>query len=306
MAIRRTNTLALCLPVLAAAPCSSAAGQTQRIASHLEIFAPGVVSVPGASVYRGAFDPSGTAFYFFRKVGEEREDYRIFVAHLRSGRWSDAERVFPGEYSDLYPTISPDGGRMVFTSYRPLPGDSGRAVNANLWYADRLPTKWSRPRFMGRASTPANYDAKPVYQPDGNVHFTSTLPDWRTRVHLLTRWNGSDFEAPVPDRRSVATWTWVFPDSAVHYVWDFEESPEGSFALLEVSEVVDGRRGPSDIWITFRDGSGWSVPRRADELNSAGYDNFFLFSPGGAYVLFVRDFATYYRVPVRVLGQPPH
>jgi hypothetical protein len=288
---------------LASLPLALALAQEGPLAAQVEIFAPGVVSVPGASVYRGAFDPTGTAFYFFRKVAEEEEgeEYRIFVTHRRGGGWSSPERVFAGEYSDLYPTISPDGRRMVFTSYRPLPGDTAPAAKANLWYVDRTAHGWGRPRFMAQASTTANYDAKPVYQADGAVHFTSTLPDWRTRVHLLTRWDGREFGPPVSDPRSVARQGWVLPDSARFYVWDFEESPDGAFAILEVSQIRDGRRGPSDLWIAFREGQGWSAPRPLDGVNSTGYDNFFLFSPDGADMLFVRDFSTYYRVPARAL-----
>jgi sugar lactone lactonase YvrE len=266
-------------------------------ATALTVFAPGAVSVPGDNVYRGAFDPTGTAFYFFRRVGRG-EDYRIFVTHLLAGGWSAPERVFPGEYSDLYPTIAPDGTRMVFTSYRPLPGDTARARKANLWYADRTATGWGEPRYMARASTPANYDSKPVYQADGNVHFDTTLPDWRTRAHRLTRWNGAGFGPPEPDPRPVITQSWAFDDPARYYVWDAEESPDGRFALLEVSEVTGDRRGPSDLWVAFRDAAGWGRPQRLDVASSPAYDNFFLFTPDGASVLFVRGFETYYRLPV--------
>lgn len=284
----------------AAAPLARSRAQTPSLAGQVAVFAPGVVSVQGGNVYRGAFDPTGRAFYFFRKMGAG-EEYRIFVTSRRAGHWSPPERVFAGDYSDLYPTISPDGRRMVFTSYRAPPGDTGRAAKANLWYADRTANGWGPPRFMARASTPANYDAKPVYEAEGRVHFTSTLPDWQTRVHLVTRWDGSGFGPPEPDPRSLARQAWAFPDSTRYYVWDFEQSPDGSFALLEVSEVVAGRRGPSDIWIAFPDADGWSPPRPLEGVNSAGYDNFFLFSPDGADMLFVRDFSVYYRVPVSAL-----
>jgi len=44
---------------------------------------------------------------------------------LAPGGWSEAERVdLGGEFSDLYPTLTHDGQRLAFTSYRPFPGDT--------------------------------------------------------------------------------------------------------------------------------------------------------------------------------------
>src|SRR5690349_6066545 len=93
------------------------------------------------NVFRGTFAPDGRTFLFFRKVAANRddEDYRILQSRLVNGRWTAPTRVtLGGEFSDLYPTISPDGRRLVFSSYRPVPGDTTSHRNAHLWYVDRV------------------------------------------------------------------------------------------------------------------------------------------------------------------------
>ncbi len=101
-----------------------------------QIFGAGTIST--GEVYRGSFAPDGRAFYFFRKVTPGQEDYRIFVSRLRQGQWLVAEQIkLGGDYSDLYPSLSREGQRMVFASYRPVPGSNGGKPDANLWYVDR-------------------------------------------------------------------------------------------------------------------------------------------------------------------------
>ncbi|MEO8587889.1 MAG: hypothetical protein ABI432_00830 [Flavobacteriales bacterium] len=52
--------------------------------------------------------------------------------------WSEPSMVHFGakNTSDLYPAPSPDGSVVVFTSYRPIPGDTSSHPSANLWYVE--------------------------------------------------------------------------------------------------------------------------------------------------------------------------
>ena len=89
-------------------------------------------------IYRGTFAPAGDELWFFKKVSADprSEDYRIFVSRRRPTGWSRGKRVdLGGEFSDLYPTLSSDGRRLVFASYRRAPGDTATKPNAGLWMA---------------------------------------------------------------------------------------------------------------------------------------------------------------------------
>ena len=147
------------------------------------------------NVFRGTFAPDGRTFFFFRKVAKNRddEDYRILESRLVSGRWTAPTRVsLGGDYSDLYPTISPDGRRMVFSSYRPARGDTSSHRNAHLWYADRSGDGWGTPVFMGKASLLGYYNSGPQFLSDGSVHWNATTPDWRSQqsVHHTVERSG--------------------------------------------------------------------------------------------------------------------
>jgi hypothetical protein len=229
---------------------------------------------------------------------EDAEDYRIFVTSLEDGVWSPARRLhLGGDYSDLYPTISPDNARMAFTSYRPVPGDTNAHPNANLYYVDRTDTGWSAPQLMARATVLENYDAGPTFDANGDLVWISTTPDWRTRLRRRTRWDGRTYLAPEHDDTLEPFADWR--DDL--YVWDGVVSPDGDLIVLSVSSVDrQGQRGPTDLWAARRTGSGWSEPIRlgAGVNTSEDFENFQFFSRDGRTLYFVRGFAKYYHVSV--------
>jgi hypothetical protein len=265
-------------------------------AQDVSIFAPGSVSITGDNVFRGGFTPNGTSFYFFRKVTEGQEDYRIYRSTIEPEGWGEQVpvRLGEGEHSDLYPTVSPDGRRLVFSSYRPFPGDTASKPNANLWLSEWEGQSWGDPVPLTALSTVENYDAGPWFDDEGVLHWVSVAPDWRTRSPRLASelaeqgWEEDDLLAPWADWRD---------DLRVR---GGRPSPDGRLMVLDVSVLTGGRPGPTDLWISRRTESGWSEPIRLGEtVNTPDeFENFEVFSPDGRYLYFVRGFATYYRVAV--------
>lgn len=270
---------------------SPSLGQSHEVKA--ELFGAGVLSV--GEVYRGSFTPDGRTLYFFKKVTPEREDYRIFVSRLTNGQWSAPERVrLGGDYSDLYPAISKDGKRMVFSSYRPAPGDTSPKPNAHLWYVDRQGNGWGEPLFMAAANRLGHYHSWVEFGPDKALYFRRTTPDWRVNETLMTRWNGKEFAPPVPyaDAQRWKTWR---RDVRVAGV---SPGPDGKVLFLDVgTRNPKTGRGASDIWVSFKRGQDWSEPKPLGAgINSDGYDVFPFFSPDRKELYFVRDFAAFYRV----------
>ena len=248
------------------------------------------------NVFRGTFAPDGRTFFFFRKVAQNPrdEDYRIFESRLVDGRWSQPTRVaLGGEFSDLYPTITPDGRRMIFASYRPAPGDTSSHRNAHLWYADRQGDGWATPVFMAKPSFLGYYNRGPIALADGSVFFASTTPDWRTSRTYLTRWNGREYSAAEPYQLA-DRWTNWRSDVAI---WGAVPSPDGSFALIEVSELnAEQKRLPADLYVSFKRGTEWSEPQPLrGGVNSGATENFAMVSPDMKQLVFVRDFSGFYR-----------
>jgi hypothetical protein len=270
-------------------------------------FAPTTVSV--GNVYRGSFEPDGHTFYYFKKTGAPASEvYAIFRSRQVNGRWSTPDRVnLGGDFSDLYPTISSDGRRMVFSSYRPAPGDTAAShPNAYLWYADKSGDGWGPPVFMGKTVVFGHYHPQPFFGPDGAVYFNrSGAPGSPHNGQFITRWNGREFDTPtrwdVVDRARRAR-----PDLQI---FEGTPSPDGSFAILTVAAADHEmrRRHPADLWVTFRTGSDWSEPRPlAGTVNTSAVENFPFFSPDGQRLYFVRDYARVHHVALKdILGDRP-
>jgi hypothetical protein len=149
------------------------------------------------TLFKGAFSPNGKSFYFFRKVSDEGEDYRIFVIHKTDGIWGSESLVdLGGDHSDLYPTISPKGDVLVFSSYRPMPGRPEPSSNANLWLSRRTDGDWGQPQFLEKYSTPKNYDAGSTFAPDGQLHFLCTSADWSETTHYRVNYVDGQLSGP--------------------------------------------------------------------------------------------------------------
>ncbi|MCI0390059.1 MAG: hypothetical protein MOB07_15015 [Acidobacteria bacterium] len=276
------------------ASLQAAAKSPPRDTAQPEVFGAGVLST--GEIYRGCFAPDGRAFYFFKKVTRGQEDYRIFVSHLTGGKWSEPQRVnLGGDYSDLYPTISKDGRRMVFSSYRPAPGDTSAKPNAHLWYVDRKGEGWGEAVFMTAANTLGHYHPGPEYGPDGAIYFNKIAPNIRAK--LVTRWNGKEF-GPAEPVAEIERWRKWRNDL---FVWGGTFGPNGACIILSVSQLDPQTRRPlpTDIWVTLKTKDGWTEPKPFGAgINSDKPEGFVSFSPDGKQMFFIRDNTTFYRIPL--------
>lgn len=264
-----------------------------------ELVAPGVIS--GSSVYVGQFTPDGDTLYFFRKVGAG-EDYRIFRSARRGTRWQAAEQVeLGGDFSDLYPTISADGQRMVFVSYRPVPGHPDQHPQGHLWMTERAGSRWGPPRFLADVTRLGYYHSHPTLRADGRLRFARQGSTYRNKVLLDARW-GRDGSVRVD---TAEVWTnWQQRVRNGEQIHDVEESPDGRYVILVIGarSAASPTGDPADLYIASRRAGGWSEPQRlGGGVSSPGFDNFPFWSPDGRDFYFIRDFRNLYRVPVSAL-----
>lgn len=257
-------------------------------------------------LFRASISRDGGTLYYFKKVTPGREDYRIFVSRLRDGAWTAGERLdLGGDYSDLYPSLSADGRRLVFASYRPAPGDTARVPNAYLWYADRQGDRWGPPHFIAAAAEFGSYHSGPVIGADYGISAHRTSPDWRTITDVAFRWDGSRYLPQAVAAGPGARWRAWRP--GVLHVWHGQPTPAGDFGLVELS-VIDSttrRPGRPDVWVTrWRDGD-WSEPVPAGGgINTPGGENFLVQHPNGCELVFTRDFTRFYRVSLAAVLAP--
>jgi hypothetical protein len=250
------------------------------------------------NVYRGTFTPDGDTLYYFKNVTHGEEDYRIFRAHRTGESWSRPDQVeLGGDYSDLYPAITPDGRRMVFSSYRPAPGDTSTHPGAYLWYVEREGGSWGAPVFMAESSEWAHYHSQPIFDARGDLHFNRSSWDYRGHSEHVSRRVGDRYAPP----DTSAGWTAARKRLAPgQHLYETTPGHDGSFVLLVIGECPDsGRPGPPDLHVMFRSDTGWTAPRPlAGGVNTALTENFAFYSPDGRDLYFVRDFARIYRIPL--------
>jgi len=290
--------LALCLALAGAPEAGGQSATCHAGSAWAEPFAP--ILADSGRLFRLTVSADRGTIYYFKKVTPDQEDYRIFRSQFHGGSWTEGVRVdLGGEYSDLYPTLSPDGQRLVFASYRPAPGDPSATPNAYLWYADRQGDGWGEPVFIAAATRFGNYHSGPVINARYGISFHRISADWRETTAEAVQWDGTGYVRAAPAADAEERWSDWRPGEA--HIWGVQASPSGRFAVLEVSSIQPDtkRRAPPDLWITEWKDGGWTSPRRAEGgVNTEVTENFVAFAPDGCDLYFTRGFSRFFRVPV--------
>jgi WD40-like Beta Propeller Repeat len=167
---RRLGLSALFLGVLALP--FVAAAQAPPAPATPRLLAPGVIST-GDIEFGPTFEPDGKTVYFTKGSPGLRRVAWIVVSHFRSGAWTTPEVApFSGRYSDLDPTVSPDGKRLFFASNRPTEGTEPRK-DLDLWVVEKTERGWSEPKNLGAPVNSAGIETTTSVAADGTLYFSS-------------------------------------------------------------------------------------------------------------------------------------
>lgn len=242
------------------------------------IFAPGVISGPAHDA-SPAFAPDGKTVYFSRGGA-------ILVSHLKKGKWSSPEiAFFSGKWSDIEPSMSPDGSFLIFISNRPADGKDkpidgffngqeqpGRG--GNLWRIDLIGSKRSEPVRLPDNVNRSNSIYAPSVVADGSVYFMETSGEKRKFRIFRAQFAEGVYQAPEPVSFSTGEASDV--DPAV--------SPDESFAVFSSSRPP---AQSNDLFIVFRRNGAWGEPvHMGTDVNSPGSETEARLSPDGETVYF--------------------
>lgn len=251
-----------------------------------------------SNMYKPCWGPDNKTLYFFQKQG--KEDYRIYETVKNGNEWSTPTVVNIGDSteSNLYPTISPDGKRLVFTSYRENP--IGYTANAYIWMATKKGDGWSAPVFLKELNKDDHYYSNLAFTNDGKLIYRETSADWSdSKTYVATPakkgFENTQIYAPVENWKN---------ELDGYYLWGGIPHPNEDIIILDVSALnKNGDKLPSDQWISYKDGENWTAPKPIGKgVNQKGsWDTFPFFNAAADTLYFVRDFESIHSIAVSLI-----
>ncbi|MEO5959328.1 MAG: hypothetical protein ABIZ49_09560 [Opitutaceae bacterium] len=133
-----------------------------------ELFAPGIINIPGRSVGRIAFSPDATecAFTVFESVYANN---RILFTRFENGAWTP-QMPFPSVdgRKSLEPLFSRDNSRLYFTVRA-----AGDSPNGDFWEAQRSAEGWGQPQPLSAPLNSTQNEFCLTQTADGTMYFAS-------------------------------------------------------------------------------------------------------------------------------------
>jgi Tol biopolymer transport system component len=234
-----------------------------------ELFAPGIIST-GDFEFKAVFSPSGNDLYFVRS-NPAYSKWTIFYSSKENGQWSVPKVApFSGRYNDFYPSFSPDGQELFFSSSRPVGEESDTgAVRYRTFKVTKTADGWTEPQLiLGEGYNPAIGPNRELYYGHSRDLYVSQLKDgsYQPGKKMSTRINGNTYDN-------------------LPFV-----APDGSYLLFVAAERPDSK-GKMDLYISFKKKNGqWAnAVSLGDSINTPFIESNPVVTPDGKYLLFTSD-----------------
>jgi len=201
------------------------------------------------------FNPEGSEAFFSLNTPDGMSADLMWT-RMVDGVWVRPEQAaFNSDQIDNDIVMSPDGQRLVWRSWRALPGNSEPEKNVCLWAADRCGEGWGDPLPVecGGERQAAVY---PGITTDGTLYFsarTAVVDGEPTYAILRAHRQGLQYEEPeivIPDLTSAA---------------DLCVAPDGSFLVATIFRQPRFK-GAADLRVSLQRSDGTWTPLR--ELGS--------------------------------------
>ncbi|MFY9551482.1 MAG: hypothetical protein WAU32_10055 [Thermoanaerobaculia bacterium] len=262
--------------------------QTPPQAPRPRLFAPGVIST-GDIEFAPAFEADGKTVYFCKGSPGLKRAMWILVSHLRNGTWTTPEIApFSGRYSDIDPTLSPDGKQLFFASTRPTEGAEPRK-DFDLWVVERTTSGWGQPRNLGAPVNSSGSESTTSVTADGTLYFASAGRDSGRAGRRLFRSKRVDgrYQPPEPLPPPIDGGE----EESNQYV-----APDGSYMIF-----LSKRPGAKDtgLYVSLQSRTGWSEPTSVGDALNAEYGPYTpLVSPDGKTFYFTSQKGRFDTLPV--------
>lgn len=231
------------------------------------LFYPGQISRDGIQ-WNNSFTAKGDQV-FYTIQGKTRA---YLVTQKFDGRKYGVIEPLPFDTTALYSDVmvNPTGDHIWFMSTLPHPA-SGKN-DFNLWQSELINGEWSAPYILSDATSAAGNEGYPCPVKSGNLYFSVARDGSRNSdIHMVSP--GATTSIPLPN-----------PIQSDAFEGDAYVDPDERFIIFAAFDKPDGQ-GFSDLYISFREGEGWTNPKNMG-INSPGYDGSPFVSPNGQYLIF--------------------
>ncbi len=256
----------------------------------LTVFGEGIIS----TIHKErdlAISPDGNMILFTRSA-PGRGVSAIFMVKKTDDQWGEpAVAMFSGQYTDLEPAFSPDGGTLFFASNRPIQGSEPK--DFDIW---KVPVDNGTFGDAERLDTLINTSGNEFYPSvarSGNLYYTAAYDfDNKKEDIYVAKWQNGKYTQPE-----------TLPSSVCGATYEFNAfvSPEEDYIIYTAYGRADDMGG-GDLYINKKENGEWQQAQRLkDGINSKSLDYCPFVSPDGKYFFFTSNksaFKQYYNKPL--------
>lgn len=242
-----------------------------------ELFAPGLISTNGFEHSSPAFSPDGTLVLW--TVVSRSYRASMFEMKFENGLWSKPYRPAFADTTadDYYPSFSPDGKKLFFSSRRKSGEHGIETADMRIWEVERTIDGWGKPMPVDTiVSKGRDYSSSIA---GNNDIYLSTSMGGGTNFNITRskKLNG----------RYTSPEILPFNINSVDYEDGPFISPDESFLIFE-SQRPEGIEGSIDLYISFKVPNGqWSrAINMGPKINSPASERFAKLSPDGKFLFF--------------------
>jgi Tol biopolymer transport system component len=250
-------------------------GQKPPVAKA-ELFAPAILDTSSFKHSAPAFSPDGKIVLW---AVMQMPTYHTSILEMKfeNGEWSSKQSpsFSDSTSNEVYPSFSPDGQTLYFSSDRKTSSSDTTFKGNRLWKVERNENNWGDPVLLDTLISKGGEYASSITE-KGNLYFTKgphRSPDWNIHVSNKTDVGYSTPTALAFNSTGYEDGPFVAPDE--------------SYIIFE-SQRQESIDGSIDLFICFKNKDvQWSEPKNMGaKINSSFSERFSRVSPDGKYLFF--------------------